>query len=256
MTETRPSILVSGGAKRIGAAIVRGFAEAGWHIVIHYRSSASAAEALATTLPSAETIQCDLADGDAAVAMVQSLAERLPDWRALVNSAAVFEPDDVTALDPATNRKAMEINARTPARMAQAYLAHARTPVGRRVIQVSDQKLRNPNPDFFSYTMSKHALHSTIAMLSTGVARAEDRVYGLAPGAILPSHDQTSEEAEVSHRLNLLERRTEAKEIADAALFLAKGQLASGQTLYCDSGQHLLRQSRDVIYLAREGRTA
>lgn len=256
MTETRPSVLVTGGAKRIGAAIVRGFAEAGWHVVIHYRSSASAAEALATTLPSAETIQCDLADGGAAVAMIQSLADRLPDWRALVNSAAVFEPDDVTALDPATNRKAMEINARTPARMAQAYLAHARTPVGRRVIQVSDQKLRNPNPDFFSYTMSKHALHSTIAMLSMGVARAGDRVYGLAPGAILPSHDQTSEEAEVSHRLNLLERRTEAKEIADAALILAEGLLASGQTLYCDSGQHLLRQSRDVIYLAREGRTA
>ena len=256
MTETRPSVLITGGAKRIGAAIARGFADAGWHVVIHYRSSANAAQALAASLPSAETIQCDLADGDAAVAMVRSLAERLPDWRALVNSAAVFEPDDVTALDPATNRKAMEINARTPARMAQAYLAHARSHVGRRVIQVTDQKLANPNPDFFSYTMSKHALDATIAMLSMGATLRNDRVYGLAPGAILASHDQSDAEAEVSHRLNLLERRTEEQEIADAAVFLAEGRLASGQTLYCDSGQHLLRQSRDVIYLARDGKTA
>ena len=79
-----------------------------------------------------------------------------------------------------------------------------------------------------------------------------DRVYGLAPGAILASHDQTEGEADVSHRLNLLGRRTEASEIASAALFLAEGWLASGETLFIDSGQHLVPQPRDVLFLARE----
>jgi enoyl-[acyl-carrier-protein] reductase (NADH) len=83
-------------------------------------------------------------------------------------------------------------------------------------------------------------------------ADARDRVYALAPGAILPSHDQSPEETEVSHRMNLLERRTSAEEVADAAWFLATGPLASGQTLFVDSGQHLLSQPRDVMYLARE----
>ena len=184
--------------------------------------------------------------------MVETLAARLPDWRVLVNSAGIFEPDDVAALDPAINSRAMQINAVTPTRMAQAFLASARTPHGRRVIQLTDQKLANPNPDFFSYTMSKHALAGAIPMLAMGAAQAQDRVYGLAPGAILPSHDQTPEEIEVSHRLNLLKRKTAAEEVADAALWLAQGWLASGETLYVDSGQHLLRQSRDVIYLARE----
>jgi hypothetical protein len=84
------------------------------------------------------------------------------------------------------------------------------------------------------------------------MANPDDRIYGLAPGAILASHDQAPEEADASHRLNLLRRRTGADEVAEAAFFLATGPLASGQTLYLDSGQHLLAQPRDVMYLARE----
>lgn len=253
MTNDLPAVLVTGGAKRLGAAIARAFGEAGWHVVIHYGSSRDEAEALAASIPSAETVQCDLADGAAAVAMVEELAGRLGNWQALVNCAAVFRPDDVTGLDAQTNTRTMQINARTPTRMAQAYLANARADSGRRVIQFTDQKLANPNPDFFSYTMSKHALGATVPMLAMGAARPDDRVYALAPGAILASHDQSEEEIEVSHRMNLLRRRTGPEEIAEAALFLAQGHLASGQTLYVDSGQHLLSQPRDVIYLAREG---
>lgn len=249
---TRPAVLVTGGATRIGAAIVRRFAEAGWHVVIHYRSSAAAADALAASLPSAETIGFDLADDDAAVAAVVTLAARLPDWRCLVNSASVFDYDGVAALDPATNRAAMQINALAPARLAQAFIAHAQSPEVRSVIHVTDMKIANTNPDFFSYTMSKHALAATIGMLAKGHAGSNIRAYGLAPGAILASHDQHEAETEISHRLNLLARKTGAVEIADAALFLASGALASGQTLFIDSGQHLLDQPRDVIWLARE----
>ena len=190
--------------------------------------------------------------------MVAALAGRLPDWRVLVNSASIFHPDPVTALDPRTYDRATQVNAATPARLAQAFLARARAAGGRRVIQVTDQKLANPNPDFFSYTMSKHAVAATVPMLARmreagGAAQPADRVYALAPGAILPSHDQSEAETEVSHRLNLLQRKTMPGELADACLWLAEGWLASGETLYLDSGQHLLAQPRDVIYLAREG---
>lgn len=249
---TRPAVLVTGGATRIGAAITRRFADAGWHVVIHYRSSAMQAEALAATLASADTIAFDLEDDEAAVAAIRQLANRLPDWRCLVNSASVFDYDPVTALDPATYREAMQINALAPARMSQTYLAHAASAATRTVIQITDMKIANPNPDFFSYTMSKHALASTIAMLAKGARSTQDRVYGIAPGAILASHDQREEETELSHRMNLLERKTGADEIADAALFLAGGALKSGQSLFIDSGQHLLDQPRDVIWLARE----
>jgi len=245
-----PAALVTGGARRIGEAIVRRFAAAGWHVAIHCHLSAEEGSALAAELPSAETVVCDLADSDASVAMVEGLAARLEDWRVLVNSASVFRQDEVTALDSGIFREAMQINAATPAAIAQTYLRLARSRAGRRVIEITDQKLANPNPDFFSYTVSKFALAATVPLMAMSAA-PEDRIYALAPGAILPSHDQSPAETEVSHRLNLLERRTGIDEVADAAWFLAIGPLASGQALFVDSGQHLLSQPRDVMYLAR-----
>lgn len=246
------SVLVTGGAKRIGAQICRRLADAGWHVVVHYNSSDKAARELASSLPSAEIAQADLSDPASGAALVRKLAERLPDWRCLIANASTFAEDSVTTLDPATNHKAMQINAVTPALMAQTYLALAKSNGGRRVIQITDMKLANMNPDFFSYTMSKAAADVAAQMLAL-VHRGEDRVYRLAPGAILASHDQTEDEADRSHLRNLLGRRTDVSEIAEAALFLAQGPLASGETLYIDSGQHLLNQPRDVIYLEREG---
>jgi NAD(P)-dependent dehydrogenase (short-subunit alcohol dehydrogenase family) len=252
-TPSRPAVLVTGGATRIGAAIIRRFASAGWHTVIHHKSSAEAAEALAAQLPSAETISFDLADEQAALAAITTLAARLPGWCCLVNSASVFDYDGVTGLDPATNRAAMQINALAPAALAQAFIALTKgSDAVRSVIHVTDMKIENTNPDFFSYTMSKHALAATIGMLAKGNSGGRVRVYGLAPGAVLASHDQREEETEISHRMNLLGRKTGAEEIADAALFLSSGTLASGQSLFIDSGQHLLDQPRDVIWLARE----
>lgn len=247
----RPAVLVTGGAKRIGEVLSRAFAAAGWHVVIHCNTSRPAADALAATLPSAEVVQCDLAHPHAAVAMVETLAARLADWRVLVNSAAVFELDTAAAILPAVHAEAMAVNALTPTLMAQTFLAHARASTGRRVINFLDQKLANPNPDFFSYTMAKHALAAATTMLAMAQADPADRVYGLAPGAMLPSFDQRAEEHEISGRMNLLHRITEPQELADAALWLATGWLASGETIFVDSGQHLLAQPRDVLYLAR-----
>jgi NAD(P)-dependent dehydrogenase (short-subunit alcohol dehydrogenase family) len=247
----QPAVLITGGARRIGAAIARAFGAAGWHVVIHHRDSHDEAEALASTLPSAEVISCDLADGEAAVAMIEALAGRLSDWRVLINNASVFHHDDTARLDPAIFDEAMAVNAASPVRMTQAYLAHARANRGRRVIQVTDQKLVQPNPDFLSYTMAKHALGATIAMMAMAARHPDDRIYGLAPGASLPSFDQHDTEHEVSGRLNLLERLTDPQELADTALFLSEGWLASGETLIVDSGLHLLPQPRDVLFMAR-----
>ena len=247
----KPAALITGGAKRIGAVIARRLAAAGWHVVIHYGQSEADARRLAASLPSAEVAGCDLADGDGAVAMIRDLAARLPDWRLLVNSAAVFRYDSAGAIDPEVIAETMAVNAITPTRMAQAFLSAARAKGGRRVINLLDMKLANPNPDFFSYTMAKHALASTVRMLAMDQANRDDRIYGLAPGAMLPSWDQQPQEHLTSGRMNLLQRLTDPVELAEATLFLSAGWLKSGETLFVDSGQFLLSQPRDVLYLAR-----
>ncbi len=220
--------------------------------MIHYGRSAEAAERLAASLPLAETVQCDLTDGEAAVAMITELAARLSDWRILINCAAVFPPDTAQALDPSVFAQAMRIDAETPVRMTQAYLALATAQGGRRAIQFLDQKIANPNPDFFSYTLAKNALAAAVRLLAMAQVDPADRIYGLAPGAMLPSHDQAAVEHELSGRMNLLQRLTAPAELSAAVMYLAQGWLASGESLFIDSGQHLLAQRRDVLYLARE----
>ncbi len=247
-----PAVLITGAGRRIGAQLARRFGSAGWHVVIHVGHNPDAAETLAASLPSAEVVQCDLLDGSSALDMIGDLALRLDDWRMVINCAAVFQLDTAQAIDPAIFAEAMTVNAQTPARISQAFLAQARARGGRRVIQFLDQKLLNPNPDFFSYTMAKHAFAATVKMLAMAQVDPDDRVYGLAPGAMMPSFDQHEAEHERSGRMNLLERLTDPDELAQAALFLSGGWLASGETLFIDSGQHLLAQPRDVLFLARE----
>ena len=246
-----PAVLITGAARRIGKVLARRFAGAGWHVVIHHGFSHDDAAALATSLPSAEVVQCDLTDPAAAEAMVENLAKRLPDWRCLINNAAVFNEDSVDRTDPAVLAEAIAVNLASPVRMAQAFLRSAQSQGGRRVIHFTDMKVENPNPDFFSYTLAKNALAASVKTLAMGPWRPSDRVYGLAPGAMLPSHDQLDEEHELSGRMNLLQRLTDPLELAEAALFLSQGWLESGQSLFIDSGQHLLSQPRDVLYLAR-----
>ncbi|MFM5931657.1 MAG: SDR family oxidoreductase [Novosphingobium sp.] len=251
MTKPKPAVLITGAARRIGARLTRAFGDAGWHVVIHHGFSHDEAEALAAQLPSAEVVQCDLNDGDAAEAMVADLAARLPDWRVLVNNAAVFHEDKADRISPEVFAEAVAVNLAAPVRMAQAFLRGAKSAHGRRVIQFTDMKVANPNPDFFSYTLAKNALSASVRTLAMAQGNPEDRVYGLAPGAMMASHDQREDEHELSGRMNLLGRLTDPDELADAALWLSEGWLASGETLFVDSGQHLLAQPRDVLYLAR-----
>ena len=247
-----PAVLVTGGARRIGAAIAAAFGHGGWHVIIHHRDSHDEAENLAASLPSAEVVSCDLGDSDAALAMIAGIAARCSDWRVLVNNASVFKFDGPGLLDPGIFAEAMAVNAATPVRMAQSFLAQSRAAGGRRVIQLTDQKLVNPNPDFLSYTMAKHALAATISMMAMAAPDPADRIYGLAPGASLPSFDQFDAEHEISGRLNLLGRLTAPEELAEAALWLSHGWLASGETLLVDSGLHLVPQPRDVMFMARQ----
>jgi NAD(P)-dependent dehydrogenase (short-subunit alcohol dehydrogenase family) len=246
-----PAVLITGAARRIGAVLARRFAAAGWHVVVHHGDSHDEAAAVAAALPSAEVVACDLRDLGATAAMAEDLAARLPEWRAIVNCAAVFTPDPDDILDAAVFDEAMRVNAAAPVRLAQAFFAAARSSSPRTAIHFLDQKIANPNPDFLSYSLAKHALAGAVRLQAMQQKDPRDRVYGLAPGAMLPSHDQAGEEHEISGRMNLLERLTDPDELADAALFLSGGVIASGETLFVDSGQHLLAQPRDVLYLAR-----
>jgi len=247
----RRAVLVTGGALRVGAALVRRFAAEGRPVVIHYRQADTAAVALQQEIRdaggAAHVLGADLADAAAVKGLIPAALALAPDLGVLVNSASVFEPD--TALDPQSDGwlTSAAVNALAPARLAAAL--HAAT-TGGVVIHILDQKLANPNPDYFSYTASKAALAEAARMQAMAFG-PRTRVICLAPGLMLPSGDQTNAEYVRSSTMNLLRRRTRPEDLADAAALAASGALASGETLFVDGGQHLTPQSRDVMFLVR-----
>lgn len=247
----RRAVLVTGGALRVGAALVRRFAADRHPVIIHYRSADAAALVLRDEIRAAggvaHVLGADLADPHAVTGLIPAALALAPDLAVLVNSASLFEPD--TALDPETDAwlNAAAVNALAPARLAAAL--HARVDGGV-VIHILDQKLANPNPDYFSYTASKAALAEAARMQAMAFG-SRTRVICLAPGLMLPSGDQTDAEHEQSSTMNLLRRRTTPEDLADAAVLAASGALATGETLLVDSGQHLTPQNRDVMFLVR-----
>lgn len=245
------TVLVTGGAKRLGAAIARACAAAGWRVVVHYGASAAEAQALAAELDGA-AVPGDLADP----AGVAALFARARDAAggpiaALVNSASLFAYDRPEALDPTLAARLHAINAVTPAMLAAALAAQDDLADGA-VVNLLDQKLANPNPDFFSYSLSKYALAGATEMLAQALA-PKVRVNAVAPGITLPSGDQTEAEFAAVAADNLLRRPVGAAAVAEAVVYLLGARSVTGQTLYVDCGQRFLRRDGDVMFEGRNG---
>jgi NAD(P)-dependent dehydrogenase (short-subunit alcohol dehydrogenase family) len=245
------TVLVTGGAKRLGAAIARACAAAGWRVVVHYGASAAEAQALAAELGGA-AVHGDLAD-PVGVAALFARARDVAGGpiAALVNSASLFAYDRPEAIDPALAAQLHAINAVTPAMLAAALAAQDDLADGA-VVNLLDQKLANPNPDFFSYSLSKYALAGATEMLAQALA-PKVRVNAVAPGITLPSGDQSEAEFAAVAADNLLRRPVGAAAVAEAVVYLLGARSVTGQTLYVDCGQRFLRRDGDVMFEGRDG---
>ncbi|NTS63973.1 SDR family oxidoreductase [Sphingomonas sp. HHU CXW] len=239
-------VLVTGGAKRLGAAIARAVAGAGHEVVIHYGTSRDEAEALARELD-ADTVGGDLAD----TAMLADLFARATAGGAihgLVNSASVFAFDAPDAIDPALAARLHAINCVAPAILTAGLAAQGGEGA---VVNLLDQKLANPNPDFFSYSLSKFALEGATTMLAQAFA-PRVRVNAVSPGLTLPSGDQSAAEFNRVARANLLERPVGAEAVAAAVVYLLEARSVTGQNLFVDCGQRFLARDHDVMFEGRD----
>ena len=240
-------VLVTGGAKRLGAAIARALAGAGHEVVIHYRGSADAAMALADEL-GATTVQGDLAEPSALGGLfARAAANGAIDG--LVNSASLFEEDRPEAIDAALAARLHAVNCVAPARLTALLAA---TGGEGAVVNLLDQKLANPNPDFFSYSLSKYALAGATTMMAQAFA-PRVRVNAVAPGLTLKSGDQSDAEFACVARANLLERPVGAENVAAAVVYLLEARSVTGQTLYVDAGQRFLKRDGDIMFEGRHG---
>ena len=244
--------IVTGGAKRIGAALVRALAADGWHVVIHCNTSRVEAEALRGELAgagqAASVIAADLADPGAASAIIAA-AQAAGEPRLLVNSASRFDPDDFATFTAEHWDRHMAVNLRAPALLIQAFAAVAGIDGDPAVVvNLLDAKLASLNPDFLSYTVSKIGLDGLTELAARAFA-PRLRVAAIAPSVTLVSGPQSRENFERVHAMNPLHRGVEVAEIVAALRFILATPTYNAQTLVLDGGQRLLGLPRDVQHM-------
>jgi NAD(P)-dependent dehydrogenase (short-subunit alcohol dehydrogenase family) len=239
--------IVTGGARRIGAALCRALAEDGWHLLIHCHASTDEAAALARELGNAATVSADLADPSAPAAIMAAL-DGLPPARLLVNNASRFAYDTADGFTTEGWDKHQAINLRAPALLSQAFADRAGAGGGL-IVNLLDAKLAQPNPDFFSYTVSKIGLAGLTELSARAFAARAIRVCGIAPSVTLVSGAQTRDNFDEVHRLNALGRGVEVGEIVAALRFLIAVPTVTGQVIALDGGQRFLGLPRDVQFL-------
>jgi NAD(P)-dependent dehydrogenase (short-subunit alcohol dehydrogenase family) len=253
-TPPRPVVLVTGAAKRVGRAIVLDLAAHGFDIAVHCRASRDEAEATAadarTAGARAQVFAADLADEAACRALVPQVAKAMGRVDAVVNNASHFAYDNAQSFSYAAMDAHWRANTAPAIVLAQALAAHLQgcSEVGC-VVNITDQKLWNPNPDYLSYTLSKAALDAATTLLAQALA-PQVRVVGVAPGVTLvsgPAMDAAGFAA--AHRMTPLGRSSTPEDVARTVRFALESPAMTGTTIIVDGGQHLSAQPRDVAFL-------
>jgi NAD(P)-dependent dehydrogenase (short-subunit alcohol dehydrogenase family) len=246
-SETPRVALVTGAARRIGAAIARDLAIAGgWTVAIHYGRSGDDAEALAAEIEAgggrAATFACDLMSEAATAALVGRVAERFGSVTCLVNNASVFERDAPDTATCESWARHMQVNLRAPFVLIQSLARQlpAGLPAGRTscVINLLDQRVWNLTPHFTSYTVSKMGLWTLTRTLAMALA-PRIRVNAVGPGPTLPSARQTAEQFARQWSSQPLAHPVDPEEICAAVRFLLDAPSVTGQMIAVDAGQHL-----------------
>lgn len=245
----RRTVLVTGAAKRLGASIARRLQADGHRPVIHYNGSGAEAAALAAEL-AAPMVQGDLSELDGIDALfMRARAAAGGPIDGLVNSASAFMFDRPPEVDPALMTRLYAVNAAAPVLLASA-LARQDDVADGAVVDILDQKLANPNPDFFAYSCAKFALAGANTMLAQALG-PRIAANAVAPGLTLQSGDQSDDEFAEAATKNLLRRTIGAGAVAEAVSFLLTARGIRGQTLYVDCGQRFCRRDGDVMFEGR-----
>lgn len=250
----RPVALVTGSAKRIGRAIALQLARDGHDIAIHTAHSPQQAVETAVEISAlgveADVFEADLADETQCVKLLPRVIDRFGRVDALVNNACVFDYDNVAGLTYARLTAHMSVNAGAALVLARQLHDHLATAGGRTgvVVNMLDQRLWNPNPDYLSYALSKGALELLTRVLAVSLAPTV-RVIGVAPGLTTGS-DLIDDQLLAAMANRALTRKLPTmQEVAATVSFAVSNQAFTGSTLMVDAGFHLNPMARDFPFL-------
>jgi NAD(P)-dependent dehydrogenase (short-subunit alcohol dehydrogenase family) len=169
----------------------------------------------------------------------------------LVNNAARFAWDGFGEFSADEFDAHMAVNARAPALLIDE-MARRHATGDALVVNLLDSKLASPNPDYLSYTLSKHALAGLNDLAARALAPRGIRVNAIAPALMLRSSGQTEQNFAAMHADNPLRRGIEPGDVVAAIHYLIAAKAVTGQVIVVDSGQHFLALPRDVQFLGHQ----
>jgi NAD(P)-dependent dehydrogenase (short-subunit alcohol dehydrogenase family) len=248
-TQAKGIALVTGSARRIGRALAERLARDGFDLALHVspRSRAEGAEvkaAIEAMGRRAEVLCADLMRDDQCRQLIDD-ASRLGPLRVLINNASVFHADSGAEFNADLWDQHFALHARAPALLSSCFVQQLGDEDDAVIINIVDQRVLRPNPQFFSYTLSKMTLWAMTRTLAQSFA-PHVRVNAVGPGPTLPNHMEGEDGfwREVAHVP--LQRAVDPAEIADAVSYLVSAQSVTGQILAVDGGQHIGWRTPDV----------
>lgn len=247
----RPAALVTGGARRIGHAIVTDLARHGFDVAIHASTSIKEARALAEALSAssagrAVALQADLTRADEVRGLVDNAAEALDRPIALlVNNASVFVDDAVGAIDTEVWDTHFDLHVRAPVLLGGAMAAALPDGCNGLIVNMIDQRVWKPTPRYFSYTLSKSALWTATRTMAQALAPAI-RVNAIGPGPALKNPRQSDADFAAQAAAVPLGHGPNLAEFGATIRYLWKARSVTGQMIALDGGQHLAWQTPDA----------
>ena len=245
----RGSVLVTGGAKRIGRDICLRLSEEGFSIAIHYRNSEQEANQLVGEIEAsggkAISIRCDLNDYDSVKRLIHRVTESLGAVVGVVNNASLFSFDRIENLSEELWTEHMKVNALAPLVLIGELSKSAKEPSW--VVNVLDFKVESPNADYLSYTGSRFAMHGLTSALAIDLA-PRIRVNSVAPGHVLTSDVLDADSLEAIQSKSPLGFGPSSHDVSESIVFLANSPSITGQTIFVDSGERFRQVGKDPAF--------
>jgi NAD(P)-dependent dehydrogenase (short-subunit alcohol dehydrogenase family) len=243
------NVLVTGAAKRLGRAIALDLAGVGWNVAIHYHGSANDAEIVAQECRAkgakAATLKANLSKEGETALLVGRAADAIGPLTALINSASLFENDDWQSATRQSWDDHIETNLRAPLVLSQAFGKQLPDGEAGNIINIIDQRVLKPTPQFLSYSLSKAGLYWLTSTLAQGMG-PRIRVNAIGPGPTLRNARQSEEDFARQQDATILQRGADPADVCAAIRYLLDAPAVTGQMLAVDGGQHLIWQTPDV----------
>jgi len=237
--KSRPAVLVTGGARRLGRAVALAFAEDGFDVAIHYNRSVSEAVKTVAAIRKlgvdSDIFQADLLDEGDVVGLVHGVIRRFPNLEGLINSASIFVRSGIGSEDLELLEKNLAVHVKAPWGLTAEF---AKGVTKGFVVNFLDTRIAKDKTDFGAYLLSKKALFELTKMQAVRFA-PQIRVNAVAPGLVLPPEGLGMLYLRKRAKGVPLQRHGSVEDVLQAVRFLTRSGYVTGQTIFVDGGEHL-----------------